>query len=405
MAAIVCLAISAMAEVNDDQALSPALWKQGVATCAHYTAHGRGFGKRIEEIHSQYPQGYTLDNLNDVYGSKGRRWESIYKEFKAKEGDGGSINDLQALVTPQVWKLAEPEIRNFIENPPVFAATEETAPADGQTGDEKVEGEPQDGTAQATADQPATAGKSGVACPADLPLWLGIIGTLLGLLALLTALSNRGKIKEMRRTFARELDRTNANLQEFSTDAADQMKALSIRLTGKALREKDEAGIIEAVADPEEAVAEPDEEADEEPVVDAIPVAEDDEEPAETPQEEPEQDEAVINDEEGEVMNLFMSRPDDNDDFTRVSDTYEPGNSVYVLTTFDGTHGTFEIIDKPEVHRFALLQPAENLMRACSGNAIQIPSGTRIVIDRAGEAEFIDGKWHVVVKAIIHYEG
>ena len=48
---------------------------------------------------------------------------------------------------------------------------------------------------------------------------------------------------------------------------------------------------------------------------------------------------------------------------------------------------------------------AENLIRACSGNAIQIPSGTRIVTDRPGEAEFIDGHWHVIVKAIIHYEG
>ena len=68
-------------------------------------------------------------------------------------------------------------------------------------------------------------------------------------------------------------------------------------------------------------------------------------------------------------------------------------------------HGTFEVIDKPEVHRFALMMPADNLIRACSGNAIQIPSGNRIVTDRAGEAEFINGKWHVVVKAIIHYEG
>jgi hypothetical protein len=88
-----------------------------------------------------------------------------------------------------------------------------------------------------------------------------------------------------------------------------------------------------------------------------------------------------------------------------VSNEFEPGNSIYVLTTFDGKHGTFEVIDKPEVHRFALMMPAENLIRACSGNAIQIPNGSRIITDRAGEAEFIDGKWHIIVKAIIHYEG
>ena len=127
-----------------------------------------------------------------------------------------------------------------------------------------------------------------------------------------------------------------------------------------------------------------------------------------SPVEEPVQEEMPVMAEEEnneDPLNLFMSRPDENDDFTRVSDTLEPGNSIYVLTTFDGIHGTFEVIDKPEVHRFALMMPAENLIRACSGNAIQIPSGNRIVTDRAGEAEFIDGHWHVVVKAIIHYEG
>ncbi len=390
MAAIVCLAISAMAEITDDQTLSPALWKQGVATCAHYTAHGRGFGKKIEEIHAQFPQGYTLENLNEVYSGKGRRWESIYKEFKAKEDAGGSINDLQALVTPQIWKLAEPEIRSFVANPPVFTTEEATQTVDSQTETQKVEGEQPQADGQEPATTAVKSTGNGFACPANLPLWLGILGSLLGLWALLTALSNRGKIKELRRSVARELERTNANLQEFSTDAAEQMKALSIRLTGKGLRE--ETAFVAPVEEEEPVVAE------------AAPVVNEESEDVEMAAP-VESNEAPVEEEEGEVMNLFMSRPDENDDFTRVSDTFEPGNSIYVLTTFDGTHGSFEVIDKPEVHRFALMMPAENLIRACSGNAIQIPSGTRIVTDRAGEAEFIDGKWHVVVKAIIHYEG
>jgi len=387
MAAIVCLAISAMAEITDDQPLSPALWKQGVATCAHYQAHARGFGKRIEEINSKYPQGYTLEDLSDVYSKQGRRWDAIYKEFKKSEDKGGSINDLKELVTPQVWNLVEPEFKNFITAHPEFANAVPTQPAnqqvEGEQNGENAE-QPAEGDNQQAAAQPSTS-KGGAACPANLPLWLGIIGSLLGLVALLTALSNRGKINEMRRTFARELDRTNANLQEFSTDAAEQMKALSIRMTGKALRNQDEQPIVAMVQDAEDELDMP-ADIQEEPVNDynidaeVEPVA------------------------DGEVMNLFMSKPDENDDFTRVSDTMEPGNSIYVLTTFDGTHGTFEVIDKPEVHRFALMMPAENLIRACSGNAIQIPSGSHIVTDRPGEAEFIDGKWHVVVKAIIHYE-
>ena len=374
MAAIICLATSALAQVSENQTLSTTLWKQGIARCAHYTAYAKGFAKRSDEMVARFPQGYTLDDLNDVYENQGQKWEKIYNEFKKEENNAGSIADLKELVSPQIWKLVEPDFTAFITDHPDMMKDVPAQPEDQKADGEKVEGEQQ----EASQDEAAPANNANAsscdwsACAANLPLWLGILGTLLGLWALLTALSNRGKIKEMRRNFARELDRTNANLQEFSTDAADQMKALSIRLTGKGYRTN------EAIA----------EEFAEEEAPEAA-----------------EQTDEVPPEEEGEVMNLFMSKPDENDDFTRVSDTFEPGNSIYVLTTFDGQHGTFEVIDKPEVHRFALMMPAENLIRACSGNAIQIPSGTRIITDRAGEAEFIDGKWHVVVKAIIHYEG
>ena len=378
MAAMICLAISALAQVSEDQTLSTSLWKQGIGRCAHYTAYAKGFAKRSDEMLAKFPQGYTLDDLNEIYGNQGQKWEKIYNEFKKNEGRNGSINDLKELVTPQIWKLVEPDFTAFISNHPEMAQ-EAPAQPDEQQG-EATEGQQEKSADKANTALPAKAeNRTPIACPADLPLWLGILGSLLGLIALLISLSNRGKIKEMRRTFARELDRTNANLQEFSTDAADQMKALSIRLTGKAIRNQP-AAASEPV---------------EETVLQEIDNDEiEDEAPAE-----------AIENEEGEVMNLFMCKPDENDDFVRVSDTFEPGNSIYVLTTFDGTHGTFEVIDKPEVHRFALMMPAENLIRACSGNAIQIPSGTRIVTERPGEAEFIDGKWHIVVKAIIHYEG
>ena len=377
MAAIICLATSALAQVSENQTLSTTLWKQGIARCAHYTAYAKGFAKRSDEMVARFPQGYTLDDLNDVYENQGQKWEKIYNEFKKEENNAGSIADLKELVSPQIWKLVEPDFTAFITDHPDMMKDVPAQPEDQKADGEKVEGEQQ----EASQDEAAPANNANAsscdwsACAANLPLWLGILGTLLGLWALLTALSNRGKIKEMRRNFARELDRTNANLQEFSTDAADQMKALSIRLTGKGYRTNE--AIAEEFA--EEEAPEAAEQTDEVP--------------------------QAVAEEEGEVMNLFMSKPDENDDFTRVSDTFEPGNSIYVLTTFDGQHGTFEVIDKPEVHRFALMMPAENLIRACSGNAIQIPNGTRIITDRAGEAEFIDGKWHVVVKAIIHYEG
>ena len=401
MAAIVCLAISAMAQQNADQPLSPSLWKQGVARCAHYTAYAKGFAKKSDEMQRRFPQGYTLDDLNDVYGNQGAKWDKIYKEFKDKEGKNGSLNDLKALVIPQVWKLVEPDFQTFItDHPEIANEVPETTADNPDEVQEKGDGitPPPPGDPKGRHHGPHDRAHKGPSCPINLPLWLGILGSLLGLCALLTALSNRGKIKEMQRTFARELDRTNANLQEFSTDAADQMKALSIRLTGKTLRKPIVEDTADAVAAP---VEEPVEDIAEEPIPEAEPEIE--EETVAPVQEEVLEENEVK--EEGEIVNLFMSKPDENDDFTRVSEEFEPGNSIYVLTTFDGKKGKFEVIDKPEVHRFALMMPAENLIRACSGNAIQIPNGSRIITDRAGEAEFIDGKWHVVVKAIIHYEG
>ena len=396
MAAIICLAITAMAQIADDQPLSPALWKQGIARCAHYTAYAKGFAKRSEEMTSRFPQGYTLDDLNnDVYGNQGAKWDKIYQEFKKNENKGGSINDLKELVIPQIWKLVEPDFKAFITDHPEMA---NAVPED--VNNDNAEAVQEEGAENQENIEPVHDARhrqmqresNGLSCSANLPLWLGILGSLLGLCALLTALSNRGKINELRRTFARELDRTNANLQEFSTDAADQMKALSIRLTGKAMRKAEPVAVAEEV--------------EEQPAEAPVEVLADEPDPVEPIAEVETAEEVAAPEEEvGEVMNLFMNKPDEEDNFTRISDTFEPGNSIYVLTTFDGQRGSFEVIDKPEVHRFALMMPAENLIRACSGNAIQIPSGNRIVTDRPGEAEFIDGKWHVIVKAIIHYEG
>ena len=99
---------------------------------------------------------------------------------------------------------------------------------------------------------------------------------------------------------------------------------------------------------------------------------------------------------------LFRSA---NDYFIRTTEVVEIGNSIFELSTNDGVTGTFKVIDNPEVHQFALMMPTENLVRACTGKGIQISNGkTRIVTDREGTARLENGRWHVAVKAIIHYE-
>lgn len=101
---------------------------------------------------------------------------------------------------------------------------------------------------------------------------------------------------------------------------------------------------------------------------------------------------------------IFLAKPDNQDCFTRPSDHFELGNSLFELTTTDGVHGTFTVIDNADVHRFALMMPTDNLTRACSGEGIQLSTGkTGIVTDQPGEAVQEQGCWRITRKAVIHY--
>lgn len=102
---------------------------------------------------------------------------------------------------------------------------------------------------------------------------------------------------------------------------------------------------------------------------------------------------------------LYLAKPDSQGRFTRSSTGFELGNSLFELTTTDGVHGTFIVVDNADAHRFALMMPTENLTNACSGEAIQLSAGkTRIVTDQPGSALLDNGSWQVVQKAVIHYE-
>lgn len=102
---------------------------------------------------------------------------------------------------------------------------------------------------------------------------------------------------------------------------------------------------------------------------------------------------------------IFLSRPDDKGMFLAASTHIEPGNSIFVLTTADGTTGTFAVINDAGVHQLALMMPTENLTRACTGHNIQISAGkTRIVTDAPGRAVKEGRQWKIVQQATIHYE-
>lgn len=105
-------------------------------------------------------------------------------------------------------------------------------------------------------------------------------------------------------------------------------------------------------------------------------------------------------------LTLFLSRPDATGLFARASLYFEPGNSLFKLTVDkSGTTGRYEVIDDPEVHRLALMMPAETLAPVCSGDELLSPAGKRrIVTLRQGVATQSEGRWFATQKSLIRYE-
>ena len=101
---------------------------------------------------------------------------------------------------------------------------------------------------------------------------------------------------------------------------------------------------------------------------------------------------------------LFLTRPDERGVFMGASREFEPGNSIFELTTPDGRTGSFKVIDDAEVHHLALMMPTENLTRACTGDNIQVSGGMRrIVTEVPGKAVCENGAWRVSEMARISY--
>lgn len=102
---------------------------------------------------------------------------------------------------------------------------------------------------------------------------------------------------------------------------------------------------------------------------------------------------------------LYLPKPDANGIFPRATATFENGNTIFVLTTTDGTNGTFVVVDDPKMQQLALVMPTVNITTACTGQDIQTSHGCkRIVTDTAGTATFINGHWHIKTQATVHYE-
>lgn len=192
---------------------------------------------------------------------------------------------------------------------------------------------------------------------------------LAGTAAVMTVL-NRREIKALKQTVADHADVTTRNLEKLARETATRLKA--VKAESQPGRQPEAAAPVTVTA----------------PASTTRSTAHD-----------------TANATATAATTFYLSRTDENGRFMRVSQTFEPGNSIFVLTSHDGRRGTFCVMDNRDVHRFALMMPTENLTRSCTGPNIQLSAGfTHIVTDHDGEAVNEKGQWQVTRPAIIHYE-
>ena len=419
---LVCVmaAMTSISAQDGAKNLSQGQWNHGLAIGAQWIATDLGFAQNESQVISRTNENYSLDDLKVMYGARDK-WVVFYDKLKKHENETGDIEKLVSTIAAEYDKGAV--IKNGVKRD-VEKYNASHSGDDVKTQPDEIipNAAPEAGTDAAVAATDSTASAAnaeGEAAEAKsegdsshgllyiltiLGLALGAIGTFLAMQARkenqAMARDNRDDINNMQK----QIDKLRAALKGAPVADGDKGKKHHKHNNldekdGLAQTQKIEfdnkpaaATVATAAAAAASKKAEPKKE---QPKQEA---------PVETKKEEPKQEPAKTSS-FGEPRILFMAKPDEDDNFSRSSSQYEPGNSIFELTTMNGKSGSFSVINKTEAHKLALLMPGDTLTRACSGNNIQSTAGkSRIVTDRAGRAQLENGKWHIVVKAIVHYE-
>ena len=419
---LVCVmaAMTSISAQDGAKNLSQGQWNHGLAIGAQWIATDLGFAQNESQVISRTNENYSLDDLKVMYGARDK-WVVFYDKLKKHENETGDIEKLVSTIAAEYDKGAV--IKNGVKRD-VEKYNASHSGDDVKTQPDEIipNAAPEAGTDAAVAATDSTASAAnaeGEAAEAKsegdsshgllyiltiLGLALGAIGTFLAMQARkenqAMARDNRDDINNMQK----QIDKLRAALKGAPVADGDKGKKHHKHNNldekdGLAQTQKIEfdnkpaaATVATAAAAAASKKAEPKKEELKK------------EAPVETKKEEPKQEPAKTSS-FGEPRILFMAKPDEDDNFSRSSSQYEPGNSIFELTTMNGKSGSFSVINKTEAHKLALLMPGDTLTRACSGNNIQSTAGkSRIVTDRAGRAQLENGKWHIVVKAIVHYE-
>ncbi len=392
--------------------LTEGQWKHGLAVGAQWIATDLGFGKAESEIISKTSENYSLDDLRVAYGSKSK-WVEYYDKLKAHEAESGDVDKLVSTIT------SEYKDPGHIKNQVKKDIEKYNATHDGNAVQSNAADAPAATTAAAT-----TAGEgANVVAATDTTkaaekkdngetqshgghgflYFLSLLGLALGALGTFLAWQARKENQIIMRdanddikNLQKQIDKMRANLKGGHDDnkaPAKRENKPEVKANNDHLAQAQKIDFNRPASNPKPAENKVEPKKEE--------VKKEEPKPQEVKREEPKPAPAPAF---GEPRILFMAKPDENDNFSRSSSAYEPGNSIFELTTMDGKSGSFTVIGKSDAQKLALLMPGDTLARACSGNNIQSTAGkTRIVTDRAGRAQLENGKWHIVVKAIVHY--
>ncbi len=360
----IATAVTLRAETDESKPLSAKQWQRAIAIVGQNAALDGRYG----HPESEFPEEYMLDDLNKVY--KSSKWKKVYEYLKSKETEGGNIEKIREIAKEYtqpagvVRKLKEyiashPESAS--NTPPASAPVDSEVPATQPVNTATIDAAPEEEmpATDSIAIINATAGGSTSESHGGWAIVLDVILLLMSAAALYFAWITKKENAELKKELDYKTNKLNSQFEKFSKNITTDLNRVTYLVNRRRPTDIDFDGG------------------------------------------EKDGTEVAYNG----PKRLFLTKPDANDYFIRTTEVVEIGNSIFELSTNDGVTGTFKVIDNPEVHQFALMMPTENLVRACTGKGIQISNGkTRIVTDREGTARLENGRWHVAVKAIIHYE-
>ena len=363
----IATAVTLRAETDESKPLSAKQWQRAIAIVGQNAALDGRYG----HPESEFPEEYMLDDLNKVY--KSSKWKKVYEYLKSKETEGGNIEKIREIAKDYtqpagvVRKLKEyiasdPEsASNTPPASPASAPVDSEVPATQPVNTATIDAAPEEEmpATDSIAIINATAGGSTSESHGGWAMVLDVILLLMSAAALYFAWITKKENAELKKELDYKTNKLNSQFEKFSKNITTDLNRVTYLVNRRRPTDIDFDGG------------------------------------------EKDGTEVAYNG----PKRLFLTKPDANDYFIRTTEVVEIGNSIFELSTNDGVTGTFKVIDNPEVHQFALMMPTENLVRACTGKGIQISNGkTRIVTDREGTARLENGRWHVAVKAIIHYE-